>query len=121
FPRRETFREVAGLHRSEIETVRNRVRSRARARLSTGVSNLLPQVDFSLQPLRRECSHVQTVVVKNRVGQLVLVAVEELRNGITDQPALLQSADMGLERQGLVAPGKVPPRHIKLYSGTHAG
>ena len=70
------LREVAGLHVPKIPPISNGIRSRARARLKPGVSELLPQVDLPLQSLRRERSHIQTVVVENRVNQLELVAVE---------------------------------------------
>src|ERR1700730_15406845 len=70
------IREVAGLHQAKIEPVRYRIWSRASPRLRAGVSQLLPQVDFSFESLRSERRHIQTVVVKSRIDQLELVVVE---------------------------------------------
>ena len=42
-------------------------------------------------------------------------------NGVTDQPALLQSAHVGLKRHRLVAAANIQSGHVKLNSGTHSG
>src|ERR1700676_921038 len=72
----EIIREVASLHQTEIVAIRDRIRPRAGTRLGTGVSKLLPQIDFSLESLRGECCHVQTIVVERGVDQFELVVVE---------------------------------------------
>ena len=115
----KSSREVSGLHQTKIPPIGNRIRSGTSPRLISGVSDLLPQVDFSLQALRSEGRDIQTVVVENGIDQLELVIVEQLGNGVTDQTALLQAAHVRLKRQSLVAPPKVQPRHVKLDSRTH--
>src|SRR5579864_3376366 len=70
------LREVAGLNQTEIPAIGNRIGSRTRPRLKPGISELLPQIDLPLQSLRRERSHIQTVVVENCVDQLEFVAVK---------------------------------------------
>src|ERR1700722_63536 len=72
----EIIREMTGLHQAKIIAVGYRVRARPGPRLGAGFSKLLPQVDLSLKSLRRERSHIQTVVVKSCVDQLELIVVE---------------------------------------------
>src|SRR5271165_4965565 len=107
FTGRKPLGEVAGFLPAEIPAIGNRIGSGSGPWLDAGVPELLPQVDLAFQPLRSERRHIQTVVVENRVDQLELVVVQQLGNGVTDQPTLLQAPDVRLEGQGLVAPGYV--------------
>ena len=70
------LREMASLNQTEIPAISDGIGSSSRPRLHPGVSELLPQVDLSLQSLRGERCHIQTVVIEDRVDQLELVAVE---------------------------------------------
>src|SRR5579862_30220 len=105
---------MAGLDHSVVETVSNRIWSRTSTRFPARGSELLPYVDLSLQPLRRKGRHIQAVVIEDRVDQLELVAIEKLRDLVAHKSSLLQTTDVRLERQGLVAPSEVEAGHIKF-------
>ena len=116
----EALSEVVRLDQTKIHSIGQRIGSGARTRLGPGIPELLAKIDLPLQALGSECRYVKTVVVENGVRQLEFVVVEQLWNGVTDQPTLLQAAYVRLEGQSLVAPAEVQPGHIEFHSRAHA-
>ena len=85
------------------------------------LADLLAQIDFAFQALRGEGGDVQAVVVEDGVEELEAVVVEELGDLVTDQAALLETSDVGLEGQGLIAAGDIEAGDIEFDAGTDAG
>ncbi len=82
---------------------------------------LLPQIDLALKPLGGKRGYIQAIVVERCEKQCQVVIVEQLRNFIADQTALLQASDMRLEGQGLITTTHIEPSDIKFDPGTYAG
>jgi len=61
------------------------------------LADLLAEIDFSFQTLRGEGGDVETVVIEGSVEKLKAVTVEELGDFVTDEAALLEAANVGLE------------------------
>ena len=115
FARREVRVEIASFDSSEIEPIGDRTRPRSRAWFRTGTADLLPQINLPFQSLRREGSHIQAVVVEDRVDQLELVTIEQLGNRVADQPPLLEPAYVRLEGQCLITPQEIEACHVEFH------
>src|ERR1700693_1952245 len=107
---------MAGLHIAVIEAVGN-----GRGVIELRLADLLAKIDFAFLPLRGKGSNIQTVVVKNCVEDLESLLIQELRNFVTDDAALLQASQVGPEGQGLIAAADVEPGDIESHPGAYAG
>ena len=77
------------------------------------LSDLLAKIDLAFQTLRGESGDVETVVVEDGKEELEAVIVEDFGDFITDQTALLEGSNVGLEGEGLVAAAYVETSDVK--------
>ena len=116
FGRRKVRSQVAGFHVAVIEAVGDGC-----GVIRLLLADLLAEIDFTFLPLRGESGNIQTVVVEDGVEDLEAVVVEELRNFVTNEAALLQASYVGLEGQGLIPAADVEAGDIEPNTGAHAG